>query len=322
MIEGDSNVIENKDIADGIKYYRGNSKTNNYDHLDLLTGYKANNGDIVIELFDLHDGKSIKKWIPDIGKIAKLTKDGNKFLASYNAPNSIVHPLMLKDSSVIFGTWQSAVKINSNSEIDWLISDYKSGNAIEKDYDNNVWLCGIRHFTKIKRLLKDNLIEKEKSHFADDVMMKINPEDGTILFEKSIIALLMENNLEHLIYGNGYFGLDSVHLNDIQPVLSDGAYWKKGDLLLSLRHISTVLLYRPSENKVLWYKQEPWLNQHNADFMDNTKISVFGNQVFRGDEENIAQSKYLKNPSKFNSVFVYNFSNDSISEPYKLFMES
>lgn len=320
IIEGDGNVIENRRIPGGINHYVGNFEINGYTNYNLLTAYKFNDS-ITIELLDLLDGKSIKKWDADFDKIAKLTKEGNKYLSSHWFVNSIVHPLMLKDSSVIFGTWESVAKINANSNIEWVKSDYKSHHTIEKDDENNVWFSGRRNMTEIKDILRDDITKEEKMRFIDDLVMKINPDDGEVLFEKSVIELLIENNLGYLINGNGYYDLDPIHLNDVQPALEEGEYWKKGDLLLSLRNLSTIVLYRPSTNKVLWHRQGPWLNQHDADFVDDDKISVFGNQIYRG-ESSKQDSKYLNNPSQFNSVFVYDFSTDSISEPYKEFIES
>ena len=49
---------------------------------------------------------------------------------------------------------------------------------------------------------------------------------------------------------------DPIHINDIEPVKFGGKYWKEGDVFLSLGHQSMIMLYRPSTNKVIWYKQE------------------------------------------------------------------
>ena len=40
-----------------------------------------------------------------------------------------------------------------------------------------------------------------------------------------------------------------------------------------------VFLYRPSENKILWYRQEPWVFQHDIDILSNSKISIFDNNL-------------------------------------------
>ena len=74
-----------------------------------------------------------------------------------------------------------------------------------------------------------------------------------------------------------------------------------------------VFLFRPSENKLLWYQQGPWISQHDCDFIDNSKILVFGNDLIRyqyGDT--------LINTT--NNAYIYNFETGRIETPYsKLF---
>ena len=53
------------------------------------------------------------------------------------------------------------------------------------------------------------------------------------------------------VFTQDKYSKDPLHLNDIEPVLYDGNYMKKGDLLLSVRNISLIILYRPSNNKIL-----------------------------------------------------------------------
>ena len=204
------------------------------------------------------------------------------------------------------------VKINNNSEIEWVKADYEAHHSIELDHENNIWISGRRLYSKLPEL-KD----KENTKFKDDLIMKINPDNGEVLFEKSVIQILKDNDLYDLVFKNGNYQRDPIHLNDVQPAFTDSDYWKKGDLLISSRHLSTIILYRPSSNKILWYKQGPWLNQHDADFLEDNKISVFGNQVFIGDME-----LEIKLPFEFNSVFIHDFENDSVTEPYKTFLES
>ena len=55
----------------------------------------------------------------------------------------------------------------------------------------------------------------------------------------------------HRIFSQDSFKSDPTHLNDIQPVLKDGPYFKKGDLFLSLKFLSMVILYRPETNKII-----------------------------------------------------------------------
>ena len=103
---------------------------------------------------------------------------------------------------------------------------------------------------------------------------------------------------------------DPIHMNDIQPALTDSNYWKKGDLLLSLRNRSTVMLYRPSTNKIIWLKTGLWMNQHDVNFVDDETVSLFGNNIMSG-----------KLFDGHNNVYFYNFKTNTVSEPYQEIMQ-
>ena len=97
------------------------------------------------------------------------------------------------------------------------------------------------------------------------------------------------------------YGSDPYHLNDVLPVEADGPFWKKGDVFLCLRHKSLVLLFRPSDESVVWYKQGPWLTQHDVGILSDDKISVFNNNF-----------GLLSNPQEGSNIAIYNFADDSV----------
>ncbi len=103
---------------------------------------------------------------------------------------------------------------------------------------------------------------------------------------------------------------DRTHLNDVEPVREDGTYWKKGDLFLSLRHFSMVLLYRPSENKIVWHKQGLWLRQHDVDILSDGVIAVFDKNLVEHSNESTSKV------DGFSRFVVYDFASDTISEPF------
>ena len=107
------------------------------------------------------------------------------------------------------------------------------------------------------------------------------PDVMTTLSEiiNAINEIFAENNLSHLIVTAKETG-NPFHLNDIQPVLTDGSFWKKGDLFLSLRNLSMIMLYRPSTNKVLWHQQGPWIYQHDVDIMSENDLSIFISRLY------------------------------------------
>ena len=140
--------------------------------------------------------------------------------------------------------------------------------------------------------------------FSDDAIVKLSP-DGRILFEKSVSQIFLDNNMEYLLYstGDSLFSVDPIHLNDIQPVNYDGEYWKKGDVFLSLRHQSMVLLYRPSTNEVIWKGVGPFFHQHDIDILDNHRISIFNNNSKDTVNGNVVDG--------YNEVIIYDFKNDT-----------
>ena len=94
------------------------------------------------------------------------------------------------------------------------------------------------------------------------------------------------------------------------PVLEDGPYWKKGDLFLSLRNLSMVLLYRPSTNKIIWNKIGLAVSQHDIDILNDYTISIFSNNTPNVKPKHGYSGVY-------SDVLVYNFKTDSVSSPYK-----
>lgn len=117
-----------------------------------------------------------------------------------------------------------------------------------------------------------------------------------------------ENGLRAMLFTAGGYLRDGLHLNDIQPALTDSAYWKKGDLFLSLRHKSLIIQYRPSTGKIIWMKQGPWLAQHDVDILDDHRIAVFNNNAYeRG------KGWWIDGASE---VTVYDFATDTATNPY------
>ena len=77
--------------------------------------------------------------------------------------------------------------------------------------------------------------------------------------------------------GKTVFIQDPLHLNDIQPVMTDGPYWKRGDVFFSIRYKSMIILYRPSTNKIIWKGVGHSAGQHDVDILDDHRISIFNN---------------------------------------------
>jgi hypothetical protein len=220
----------------------------------------------------------------------------------------IVHPLILNDGGIVFNVGGPLFKINACSKIEWKI-DGVFHHSIERDPEGNFWVPSVIEPSSYDTVKFVN--------YRDDAIAKVSSR-GEVLFKKSVSKILEENGYRGLLFGAGPYDDDAIHLNEIKPAFYSTRYWKRGDLLLSLRHRSTVFIYRPSTNKIIWLKTGPWLNQHDADFIGQSKISVFGNDVlsymskpFIGAMRDINQLF-----DRHNNIYLFDFADGKISTPY------
>ena len=198
---------------------------------------------------------------------------------------------MLNNGNILISSGGLNVKkLDVCSNILWE-NQIKSHHSKELDHLNNLW---------VPVYLQPKLFQgKEILH---DGIVNIDINNGKKIFQKSLLEIFNENNLNDYI-ANAYSGKDPLHLNDIQPVLENGKFWKQGDLFLSLRNISMILLYRPSNNRVIWFKTGPWRHQHDVDILDDRKITIFNNNT----------DISLKTVNENNNIIVYDFENNNAS---------
>ena len=136
-------------------------------------------------------------------------------------------------------------------------------------------------------------------------MAEVSP-DGVIVNEWSIKDLLERHGYQGLLYGTSQYEWDRIHLNDIEPILESDNYVQEGDLVLSIRHLSTVLLYRPSTDEIIWIKTGPWIFQHDVDYQGNGVFTIFGNDGFRKHPQKI-------NLRGYSTIWSYDQKTDSAS---------
>ena len=293
-------------LKNGFNYTSNYKKSNDY---LLDASWDKEKKQNFVKLIQIHTGKTIHIWRPSIEKINLKFNQAKK----YGVTNSLtkkttrlLHPYLFSNGSLLFGG-SGIYLIDKNSEIIWQ-STLNCHHSIEKDGENNFWICGFN--TNKKNALKYQI--------RDDAIQKINPKNGKLLFEKSIFEILIENGFQRSellinpnITDNETF-LDYFHLNDVQPVLNDSKFWKKGDLFISLRHQNRIFLYRPKTNKIIWTTNGPWLRQHDIDILNDHQISFFGN--------NILDAKFSNSDNSFidgnNVQYVYDFNKKTISIPY------
>ena len=249
----------------------------------LLSKYDGDLQEGVVELVDLRNFKILHTWNPDIDAFNDLVEqvDEFKYLErdGNNKRSMLMHPYLTNRGELLFGWIKPLRKIDACSNLVSQNTHDIFHHSIETDIDGNIWVPShiYPQSLPIEKVGRDiNIIQDDG--FYDDAIVKLSPNDE-ILYEKSVSQIFIDNGLEYLLFsvGDRLFDTDPIHLNDIQPINFDGEFWKKGDVFLSLRHQSMVLLYRPSTNEIIWKGAGTFFHQHDVDILDNHRISIFNN---------------------------------------------
>lgn len=279
----------------------------------LLSKYDGDLNEGIVELVDLNNFKVLHTWNPDVDAFNDLVEQADEFkylTRDNNEERSVLmHPKLTSDGGLLFG-WEAPLrKINVCSDLVFQNTHDVFHHSIETDSDGNIWAPSHSY----PQTLPIRIVGRElpaDGGFYDDAIVKLS-SDGKVLFEKSVSQIFMDNGLEYLLFsvGDRLFVRDPIHLNDIQPVNFDGAFWQKGDIFLSLRHQSMIVLYRPSTNKIIWKGTGPFFHQHDVNILDDHRISVFNNKS--------KDFVYGNDVDGHNEVIVYDFKTDMYSYPLK-----
>lgn len=260
-----------------------------------------------IELLDLSDFSIRHVWLPDADKllgdvvIRSRLAQPQRFTRKWFR---VFHPLLLPDGDLIIKNDSPLLRVDGCSRRKWVQAQDIFHHSTNLAGDGTIWVPSVIEPTR----------QSTDPEFEDDGIVQISPADGRILFEKSAADILVKNGFMPLLFGAGAYTDDPTHVNDIQPVLADGPYWKKGDLFISIRNRSLLLLYRPSEDRVLWSKQGPWMGQHDIDIIDDHTIAVFDNGTYDRGKGDMLQGT--------NEIMFYDFANHTLTSPYKDVMKA
>ncbi len=279
----------------------------------LLSRYDGDLEEGVVELVDLTNFEVLHTWNPDIDAFNDLVEQVEEFKYlrrdSNNKRTLLMSPKLTSDGGLLFG-WESPLKkINACSNLIFQNTHDSFHHSIETDSDGNIWTPS-HLYPQTLSLEKVGRYIRNEGGYDDDAIVKLS-SDGEILFEKSVSKILIDNGLEYLLFSvsDSYFDRDPIHLNDIQPIDINSDHWKKGDVFLSLRHQSMVLLYRPSTNKIIWKGTGPFFHQHDVDILDNHRISIFNN-----NSKNFVDGDVVDG---HNEVIIYDFNVNKYSSYLK-----
>lgn len=270
----------------------------------LISRFSKKHDQVIVELFSIAEGKVLHTWVPPLTEIFKRSPE---FSGTSNSNNTNTrkryraqHPLLLKDGGIVFTSGDGPmVRIDACGHLVWIINR-RFHHSIELDHLGNIVSPIV-----MKKQNSDTVLP-----YRDDGIAIVSL-DGHIINEYSITDILLKNGYRSLIYGIGKFENDRLHLNDVQPILRNSGSASIGDIALSMRHLSTVALFKPKSGKIVWLKTGPWLNQHDINQLEDGRFSIFSNNIVRLENGNTLFAE-----DSMSHVYVFNPLNNNIAQPY------
>ena len=266
---------------------------NKRNSLLILSRYDNALSRSMVNIIDLNNFEIIHTYEHNISEMWKKIQNTERFatLKKDFGPVRFLyfHPLILDDGSLIAdGNETPLFKINFCSNLEWINEEESFHHSKMLDHEKNIWVTGTI-------IPPSKYVEKYQFiRFQDDALIKINT-NGEIIYKKSVIEILIENNVVANNFAINSFlsgENDPIHINDIEPTFNDTQYWKKGDVFLSIRNQSAIIHFRPSTNKIINYITGPFFHQHDVDIISDKEISIFNNNIWN---------------SKFSEILIYNF---------------
>lgn len=279
----------------------------------LFSGLYRGESSPGVKLIRIADGKVLASWMPDWQSVySRLT---NKKFQDLIDPSNIeaTNPALLDDGDVIFPTASGLIRQSAcTREAVWVLDEI-AHHSTDLDPDGvSIWVPSVsKNAFEGHRLLHASVRDDSIARFS---------LDGKLIERRSTAGILSDNDMSYLLFnGNSTndFNRDPIHMNQIRVARMDSRFWQKGDLLISLRNPNTILLYRPSTNKVIWHQAGPWIHQHSVDFVNDHQISVFNNNSVLKSPDADA----FLTPQSINGVMVYDFETNQVTEPFKQLLE-
>tara|TARA_B100001063_G_scaffold15856_1_gene12232 strand:+ start:3104 stop:4381 length:1278 start_codon:yes stop_codon:yes gene_type:complete len=269
-----------------------------------LVSFSKSNTSRIIQLKNLRTDSVLKNW-----EIENLD----------NPHRRVLNPLFYNNNSIVYATIgiPGVFCIDESSKEIWKQKKIISHHSINKDHNNNVWLCTYPSLNvgeaKYDGLLR---VDNRSIPYIDNSITCLDYQDGMILFHRSLSQILLDNELEYILLKSSDAS-DPLHINDVQPVLKTSKYFNKGDLFISCKNISTVFLYRPTTNKIVKVIEGPFQSQHDIDIINDSTISIFNNNThtkWQKTKDTSKNEKTLNVGPFYSEVLIYHFNNESFSK--------
>jgi hypothetical protein len=276
------------------------------DGLNLVTRFVSDSV-FHADILDM-EGNLLHRWDTDWFEIWPDAEHLSDFRTPRSRPGTHIHgAVVLDDGDLVFNFEHlGLVRLDRDGSVVWRLP-YLTHHSVHLSEEGTLWVSGqVDHDTPQDRF------PHRGPTFSEYTAIEVST-DGEILGEWSIAEVLRENGLHGLLYlgttenrdvrvGDA----DILHLNDVEPFppsMEEGVF-RRGDVMVSLRNINTVLVFNRDSRRVRYLQTGGFVRQHDPDFLDGNRFSVYDNNNV-GPESHGQQSRIVIVDAALDKVTVH-----------------
>lgn len=250
----------------------------------LLLVSTAQDEKMLIKVMD-REGNVVHSWTPDFDEV--WPEGYRDFPPRVATADHIFGLELLPDASIVANfAQQSTFRMDVCGDVVWRLPNL-GHHSVGLDPDGTLWVPGENYVPADGEVG----IPNASPPFHDWTITNLGL-DGELLRSESVAEILRDNGLESLLYmssrnrGAPEISYDPLHVNSVKA-LPEGVrsrLFEPGDLVVSLRNISTLLVLDGDTMEVKWRTTGPFFRQHDPIFLPGDRISIFDNRPVVNDE--------------------------------------
>lgn len=259
----------------------------------LLITAVGDNDSLIVKVIE-NDGSLINKWNIEWFEIWGDAEHLPDYIKPKKRPGTHIHGIhIFEDGSIVFNFEQCGlVRLDKSGKTLWKLPIATDHSVY---FDGKIlWVCAQLHHSK-----PVGKFSGYNPPFIEPLILKISTE-GELLDKTSVLELLLENDLEGLIYSASTENTDLklsgsiIHLNDVEPFPNnmESGFFAYGDVMLSLRNSNSIVVYNDLSKKVREVVIGGFVHQHDPDFIDGNSISIYDNYTI-GSNDPERQSRII-----------------------------
>jgi hypothetical protein len=249
--------------------------------LTLVSGL-TKDGDIEAKVIT-RDGEALHRWRIDwFDGFWPDPRHLPEEILPQGRPAAMIHGFaLLQNGDLLFNLdGLGLARVDLCGNVVWRLP-YRTHHSAHMDETGTLWVAGTKRISQPSPALPNH-----RPPVEEFTVLQVAP-DGKILREISVFDVLIKNKLQGLLYmsakynGSTVVSGDTLHLNDVEifPSHLQPGVFEPGDVLISLRNIHAIVVFNPDTLHVKYLSIGNVVRQHDPDFVDGNRISIFDNNL-------------------------------------------